>query len=491
MKKSNIYEKFGYDLPKDFGEIAEMCNTTFVCGLDKKWHIKDSYKGDTGKECINQNTLKQICETYNSGKSSCVKEGDLTYCYENVKQIPNSINSTGKITSVPEPGSGSFICGFDNTEKTHVTVLAPNCNMCPYNLTAYDGQSCALKEKPKEDVVEKPKEDVVEKPKEDENPKEYENPKEDENPKEESKDNKNFSCRFSSTSYTKIREVPSSCSRDNDCKVSDRVILDKWVDSINVEMDTEKFTISDVINKQVMEGSDIRNTCILGEGNCDETFSSMEELKQYLKDKIVPKQFVKKMKKDYIYGVHIVDELSAKNNICDAKGKCSNSKVLLKDYVHISPHATNKIEIKKLNNENVSSLIINDKKVGGGIDVNNIYYKNKRNGLSGNYSIVHCSEEGTCKQYTENIDTIIDLNSSDSLFKPKGSETVYKIIKGNDVFILDNEYTVTTSTESSTKECSKLLCTINSEGCPTEYCKRGLFNECVPSDTPVLAKELK
>tara|TARA_A100001015_G_scaffold318536_1_gene438716 strand:- start:1304 stop:2743 length:1440 start_codon:yes stop_codon:yes gene_type:complete len=479
MPNSTIYEKFGYDLPKDFGEVAEMCNTTFVCGLDKKWHIKDSYKGDTGKECTNQNTLKQICETYNSGKSSCVKEGNLTYCYEDVKQIPNSINSTGKITSVPEPGSGSFICGFDNTEKTHVTVLAPNCDMCPYNLSAYDGQKCVLKEKPKEDEVEKPKEDVVEKPKEDVVGK----------PKEESKD-KNFSCRFSSTSYTKIQEVHSSCSRDNDCKVSDRVILDKWVDSINVQMDTEKFTISDVINKQVMEGSDIRNTCILGEGNCDETFSSMEELKQYLKDKIVPKRFVKRMKKDYRYGAHIVDALSVKNNACDASGKCSNSKVLLKDYVHISPHTTNKIEIKKLNNENVSSLFINDKKVGGGVDLKNSYYSNERKGLDNNHSVVHCSEEGTCKKYTENIDTIIDLNNSDSLFKPKGSETVYKIKKGNDVFILDNEYTVTTSTDG-TKECSKLLCTINSEGCPSDYCKRGLFNECVPSDTPVLAKELK
>ena len=469
MPNSTIYENFGYDLPKDFGEVAEMCNTTFVCGMDKKWHIKDSYKGDTGKECTNQNTLKQICETYKSGKSSCVKEGNLTYCYEDVKQIPNSVNSTGKITSVPEPSSGSFICGFDNTEKTHVTVLAPNCDMCPYNLSAYDGQKCTLKEKSKEEVVENTKETVVE------------------NTKEKSKD-KNFACRFSSTSYTKIKEVPSGCSRDNDCKVSDRVILDKWVDSINVEMDSEKFTISDVIDKQVMDGSDIRNTCILGEGNCDETFSSMEELKQYLKDKIVPKQFVKKMKKDYIYGVHIVDELSVKNNACDANGKCSNSKVLLKDYVHISPHTTNKIEIKKLNNENVSSLFINDKKVGGGVD---IYNTNKTKGLESNYSVVHCSEESTCKKYTENIDTVIDLNTSDSLFKPKGSETVYKIIKGNDIFILDNEYTVTTSTEKSTKKCSELLCKINSEGCPSDYCKRGVFNECVPSDTPVLAKELK
>ena len=67
-----------------------------------------------------------------------------------------------------------------------------------------------------------------------------------------------------------------------------------------------------------------------------------------LKDKIVPKQFVKKMRKDYIYGAHIVDALSVKNNACDANGKCSNSKVLLKDYVHISPHTANKIEIKKL-----------------------------------------------------------------------------------------------------------------------------------------------
>ena len=26
MPNSTIYEKFGYDLPKDFGEVAEMCN---------------------------------------------------------------------------------------------------------------------------------------------------------------------------------------------------------------------------------------------------------------------------------------------------------------------------------------------------------------------------------------------------------------------------------------------------------------------------------
>lgn len=466
MSSSTIYEKFGYDLPKDLGEIAEICNTSFVCGTDKKWHIQDSYQGDTGKECKNRNTLKQICETYKSGKSSCVKEGEVTYCYESVKDIPTSINSTGKITNVPDPGSGSFICGFDNTENTHVTVLASSCDLCPYNLSAYDGQKCELKTK--EIKKETKKETQKETQKED-----------------ETKDEKNFSCRFTTTSYTKAHEVPSSCSRDNDCSVNDRVILEKWVDSINVEMDTEKFTISDVINKQVMEGSELRNICLLGEGNCDESFSSMKELKQYLKDKIVPKQFVKRMKKDYVYGAHIVKELSVKKNACNS-GKCVDSNVLLKDYVHINPHMSNKIEIKKVDGENVSSLFIDGKKVAGGVDLKN----NSKKIKSLDTSIVHCSEENTCKDYTDNIDAVIDLNTTD-IFKPNGGETVYKIIKGTDVFILDNEYTVTTHKEKSQTECSKLLCTINNEGCPSDYCKSGLFNECVPSDTPVVVKELK
>ena len=456
MSTSTIYENFGYDLPKDFGEIAEMCNTTFVCGLDKKWHVQDSYKGDTGKECTNKNTLHQICETYKSGKSSCIKEGDVTYCYESVKGIPTSINSTGKITNVPDPGSGSSICGFDSTVDMHVTVLAPSCELCPYNLSAYDGQKCELKVK--------------------------------ENSETPENSEKNFSCRFTSTSYNNVHEVQSSCSRDSDCTVNDRVILEKWVDSINVEMDTENFTISDVINKQVVEGSDLRDVCLLGEGNCDESFSSMKDLKQYLKDKIVPKHFVKKMKKDYNYGATIVKELGVKKNACSEE-KCAESKVVLKDYVHINPHESNKIEIKKIGGESVSSLFINDKKVGGGVNVNNLYHNGKMKG--DHHSIVHCSEEKTCKNYTDNIDTVIDLNNSTELFKPKGSETVYKIIKGMDVFILDNEYTVTTDTKSSQKECSKLLCKINNEGCPSEYCKRGLFNECVPSDAPVVAKELK
>ena len=48
-----------------------------------------------------------------------------------------------------------------------------------------------------------------------------------------------------------------------------------------------------------------------------------------------------------------------------------------------------------------------------------MYNKNKIKGLDNNYSVVHCSEEGTCKKYTDSIDTIIDLDNSDSLFKPK------------------------------------------------------------------------
>jgi hypothetical protein len=460
MTTSTIYENFGYDLPNDFGEIAEMCNTTFVCGLDKKWHAQDSYKGDTGKECTNKNSLKQICETYKTGKSSCIKEGEITYCYESVNGFPTSVNSTGKITNIPDPGSGSFICGFDSTVNTHVTVLAPSCDLCPYNLSAYDGQTCELKTKEKQEKT-KPME------------------KHEETKPMEKQEEKNFSCRFTQTSYTNKHEVQSSCSRDSDCTVNDRVILEKWIDSINVEMDTEKFTISDVINKQVVNGSDLRDVCLLGEGNCDESFSSMKDLKKYLKDKIVPKHFVKKMKKDYRYGANIVKELSVKQNSCNAE-KCADSKVILKDYVHINPHERNKIEIKKIDGENVSSLFINGKKIGGGVNVNNLHH-----------SIVHCSEEKTCKNYTDNIDAVIDLNNSTELFKPKGSETVYKIMKGTDVFILDNEYTVSTDSKNSQKECSKLLCTINNEGCPSDYCKRGPFNECVPSVTPVVAKELK
>ena len=120
-----------------------------------------------------------------------------------------------------------------------------------------------------------------------------------------------------------------------------------------------------------------------------------------------------------------------------------------------------------------------------------MYHDGKRKRVGVNHSIVHCSEEKTCNNYTENIDMVIDLNNTMEPFKPKGSETVYKIIKGNDVFILDNDYTVTSDKKNSQKECSKLLCTINNEGCPSDYCKRGPFNECVPSYTPVVAKELK
>lgn len=480
----SVYEKFGYNLPEKFGEIAEMCSTKFVCGKDKKWHIESSYKGESGNECSNQNTLKQICETHKSGKSSCVKDGELTYCYETVKGIPQSINSTGSITNIPEPGIGSFVCGFDNTKDTHITVLASSCGECPHNLTAYEGQKCETrtKESTKTNINAETPVKITKSP-EEVNP-EIKTVTQTKNSGEKETSEKIFSCRFSKDSYKKLQEVKSSCNEDNDCEVDDSFIVNKWVDSINVEMDTENFTINEVLGKHFAEGSELKNTCILGdEKKCNESFVSMEDLKKYLKDKLVAKQFLKMMKKDFKFGAHVINKLSAENNKCDSDGKCINGKISLNDYVHINPHEKNKIEIKKLNGENISSLFVNGKKVGGG--VKNIGRKKLDS------SIVHCSEEGSCKNYTENIDTVIDLNNSDELFMPKGTETVYKIIKEDDVFILDNEYTVKTKKEDSQSECSKLLCSANYVGCPTGYCKRDDFKNCVPSDIPVEVKEVE
>ena len=145
MSSSTLYKKFGYTMPADYGEVAEMCNNTYVCGEDRKWHIDNSYDGEIGKNCNNQNVLKQMCEVYESGTPACVTENNLVHCYENIKDVPDSVNSTGNIATVPEPGQGKFICGFNVTDNHHVTVFAPSCENCPSNLNGYDGQKCPIK----------------------------------------------------------------------------------------------------------------------------------------------------------------------------------------------------------------------------------------------------------------------------------------------------------------------------------------------------------
>ena len=62
-KNIPLYEKFGYSLPDNYGEITQICDNTYVCGSDKKWHMKSSYNGDLGLGCQNKNILQQMCKT--------------------------------------------------------------------------------------------------------------------------------------------------------------------------------------------------------------------------------------------------------------------------------------------------------------------------------------------------------------------------------------------------------------------------------------------
>ena len=88
------------------------------------------------------------------------------------------------------------------------------------------------------------------------------------------------------------------------------------------------------------------------------------------------------------------------------------------------------------------------------------------------------------------VDTLPIIKGQDSIAISKRARQ-QALLGGYDVFILDNEYTVKTKKENSQSECSKLLCGANYVGCPTGYCKRDDFKNCVPSDIPVEVKEVE
>tara|TARA_B100000214_G_C23965450_1_gene627483 strand:+ start:796 stop:2190 length:1395 start_codon:yes stop_codon:yes gene_type:complete len=459
---TSLFQKFGYNLPESFGDVTDICEKAFICGIDKKWHKKDSYDGDMGRECDNKDTLIQVCNTYKTGNTSCVSEGDVTYCYEKVENIPNNMSSTAQITTVPEPGKGNYICGFDINDDTHVTVLATNCDACPYDLSSYEGQQCSIKNK-QDKKQEKESEETQET-----------QPETVEESKEDSKESL-FTCHFTKDSYATETVVEKSCLKNRDCPMDNQSIVEKWVDGITIKMNTDNFTMKDVLDKVLPLNSDLRNKCILGTDKCDQRFSSIEDAKKYLKENLAPKRFVKNLKKDRTYGSHVYRSISDSNSVCGDDNKCMNNKIVLKDFVYIKPNVENTIEIKKVDNT-VSSLFVNGKKVS--------------DGLESKKGIVHCSEEKTCENYTDNIDSIIDLNNATKI-NISGDETVFKIIKDEDIFIMDNEYTVKTNPENAKEECSKLLCSVNQLNCPSNFCTIDGMGNCTPTNKDVFVTSIE
>lgn len=499
---SPLYEQFGYNLPSEYGELTTICNTTYVCGNDSMWHSKDSYTGEMGFGCKNQNALRQMCSTHESGAINCLKEGNVTYCYEKISNIPDSVRSSGQVAEIPTPGNGQFVCGFDATNDKHITVLASSCNDCPTNLQTYDGQRCQINQSHEEpapvpveittDLPVTPAPEIVQVEEVVESlptfegsgeitsesfedaftPKDtvgvsddYDQTPPSNNTSDTETKKSVFVCHFSNESYGGNLAAEKACKRDGDCSIDDNIILDKWVESIDVEMDKNEFTVQDVLNKTLPWSSDFRTSCVLGnKSKCEKAFTSINEVKEELKNSIDAKQFVKKLKKDRVYGAHVYNSIKKTNASCRF-GKCAGEPKTVKDFVHISPNKDNEINIQQIEYDRKPHLFVNNVKLMSG--------KN----------LIHCSRDNSCSKYEDNIDTVINLDKMSGTYRPSKHETVFKIVKGEEVFILDNEYSVSANTKNeATKKCAEVLCMVNQENCPSDYCTTDTYNRCKPNN---------
>mgnify|MGYP006084996121 CR=1 FL=1 len=442
-ENSYLFEEFGYKIPEQ--NTVSACNETFVCGFDNEWHNQKNYKGKKGENCESSDTLLQLCDVYKKNTPKCIKYNDYIHCYESVTNMPDKIQSTGKQVSVPKPNKGSHICGFEKNNYYHKTILATSCDLCPSNLTQYNGQQC----KPSLKTIEK-----------------YVSEKENNNISANTvKKNNSYSCKLSENSHSNEFVVKQACSDTKKCSIDNQKIVDTWVDSLESESDLSEFSINDVLNNILPLDSKLKSKCVLkNTEDCDQLFSDMSTMKQYLKEKIIPNEFVRNMERDKYgskYGQKMLKEIQNSISPC-TNGTCDNTNSTSKDYVYLNPRSDNKIEIKKLFGKN--SLYINGK----------ISVEGK--------NLVHCSKNNTCSDYTESINSIVVIDSNYKMVKPDSSQTVFKIVKNEDVFILDNEFSVSASNkEDANKNCSTLLCTINQNSCPSDYCKIDSYNTCVPS----------
>jgi len=259
--------------------------------------------------------------------------------------------------------------------------------------------------------------------------------------------------------------VEKACKKDGDCSIDDVTVLEKWIESIDVEIDKNEFTVQDVLNKTLPWSSDFRTSCILGkQSNCEQTFATVEEVKTELKNSVDPKQFVKKLKKDRVYGVHVYDSIKKNNASCNF-GKCAGEPKQVKDFVHIALNKDNEIDIKQTEYDRKPHLFVNNVKLMSG--------KN----------LIHCSKDNSCSKYDGKIDTVVNLDNMSGTYRPSKYETVFKIVKGEETFILDNEYSVSAETKKeSSEKCAEVLCMANQENCPSDYCTTDIYNRCKPKN---------
>lgn len=458
-----LFEQFGYSLPLQ-PTNASVCETNFVCGTDGKWHKEGTYSSDEPSyKCSNTNTLEQMCKTVKQGNTNCIKyENGLTKCFEHMNKIPDMVDSTGIIANTPEPNKGDYICGFNSNEKTHTTILAKSCEECPKDLKAYANQKCPImsSNNASNDSI-----DTVEVSANDEN-----TSNEDSISNENSNSNKrNFTCRFPLTKPTSV-----ACKEDNHCRTSENEIVDKWVDSLKADMEKSEFTITDFLGKAVDEHdnmidvtSDLRTSCLIDSDSaiCNtRMFKTVGSLKKFLKSNIHDKTFLNKMQNDRIYGIHRYRELQQGKCVDQ---QCEGSKNYPIDWVYINPHSDNNVNIHT--SSGIPTLVING------------------NPVQENKNIINCSSNKTCSKY--NVDTELDLEVG-NVVKPQKGNNVFKIKKGEHVFIVDNEYSVKTEKAKSETECSKLLCTLNQNNCPTNFCKLDENNTCVPGSQAVKATQI-